>query len=140
MRETPILRSRIMRAVKSSDTTPELLVRRVVHRMGYRFRLHRNDLPGKPDLVFPGKRRVIFVHGCFWHGHSCARGARVPKKNRDYWRKKIERNCGRDGRTIAALKNLGWKATVLWECQLRHEKNLQKRLQNFLGRRRVSQG
>ena len=89
-------RSATMRAVKGKDTKPELLVRRLVHGMGYRYRLHRKDLPGKPDLTFAGRRRVIFVHGCFWHGHDCARGARVQKNNRDYWLGKIGRNRGRD--------------------------------------------
>src|SRR6185437_3811014 len=90
------LRSRTMRAVKSRNTSPELAVRRVVHRMGYRFRLHRENLPGKPDLVFPKFQKVIFVHGCFWHGHSCTRGARVPKENHEYWQKKISGNRIRD--------------------------------------------
>jgi DNA mismatch endonuclease (patch repair protein) len=134
MTETPELRSRIMRAVKSFDTTPELLVRRLAHRMGYRFRLHRKDLPGKPDLVFPGMRKVIFVHGCFWHGHECARGARVPKGNRDYWTKKIGRNQERDRAALAALKGSGWKVTVLWECQLMDQKRLRTQLSHFLAK------
>lgn len=134
MKETPESRSRIMRAVKSADTTPELLVRRLAHRMGYRFRLHCKDLPGKPDLVFPGMHKVIFVHGCFWHGHDCARGGRIPKKNRDYWSKKIERNRGRDSNSLAALKASGWQVTVLWECQLKNQVRLKKRLRNFLSK------
>jgi DNA mismatch endonuclease, patch repair protein len=132
MKEAPELRSRIMRAIKSEDTMPELLVRRLAHQMGYRFRLHRKDLPGKPDLVFPGMHKVIFVHGCFWHGHDCARGARVPKINRDYWRNKIERNRRRDQQALLALKTSGWEATVLWECELRDQKPLQRRLRKFL--------
>src|SRR4249920_1604267 len=106
--ESPEVRRRTMQAVKSKDTAPELLVRSLAHRMGYRFRLHRKDLPGKPDLVFPGRRKAIFVHGCFWHGHDCARGARVPKNNRDYWVTKVGRNVARDERSREALTALGW--------------------------------
>src|ERR1700719_94774 len=106
--ESPEVRRRTMQAVKSKNTAPELLVRSLAHRMGYRFRLHRKDLPGKPDLVFPGTRKAIFVHGCFWHGHDCARGARVPKTNRDYWRAKIARNRARDLKTLAVYEAMGW--------------------------------
>jgi DNA mismatch endonuclease (patch repair protein) len=130
--ESPEVRRRTMQAVKSKDTTPELLVRSLVHRMGYRFRLHREDLPGKPDLVFPGMHKVIFVHGCFWHGHNCPRGARVPKKNRDYWRNKIGRNQDRDIKILHALKSSGWRAMVLWECELRDQQRLEVRLRHFL--------
>src|SRR4051812_36756779 len=108
MNETPEERSRIMRAVKGRDTAPELIVRRMAHAMGYRFRLHRKDLPGKPDLVFPRFHKVLFVHGCFWHGHVCDRGSRVPVQNRDYWTAKIARNKERDAKAHAALKALGW--------------------------------
>jgi DNA mismatch endonuclease (patch repair protein) len=121
-----------MQAVKSKDTAPELLVRRLAHRMGYRFRLHRKNLPGKPDLVFPRMHKTIFVHGCFWHGHNCARGARVPKANRDYWTKKIARNKERDRVNLIALKDSGWKALVLWECQLGDQKDLGAQLNAFL--------
>src|SRR5690349_582275 len=107
MKETRELRSRIMRAVKGVDTAPEMVVRSLAHRMGYRFRLHRKDLPGKPDLVFPKFHKVVFVHGCFWHGHECARGARVPKANAQYWRAKITRNSLRDADNIAALRARG---------------------------------
>lgn len=134
MTETPEARSRIMRAVKSRDTTPELMVRRMAHSMGYRFRLHRKDLPGKPDLVFPGRRRVIFVHGCFWHGHDCARGARVPKTNREYWLKKIKRNQERDDAASAALKGSGWKVAMVWECELTDQRQLRRRLSHFLAK------
>src|SRR4051812_31186267 len=108
MKETAEQRSRIMRAVKASDTAPEMTVRRMAHRLGYRFRLHRKDLPGKPDLVFPRLRKVIFVNGCFWHGHNCARGARAPKSNAEYWRSKIARNSARDTVNLIALKKAGW--------------------------------
>ena len=108
-----------MRAVKSANTTPELRVRSAAHRMGLRFRLHRKNLPGKPDLVFVSRRIALFVHGCFWHGHDCARGARVPKTNRAYWKAKIARNVGRDARTAEALKVAGWRQAVIWECEIK---------------------
>jgi DNA mismatch endonuclease (patch repair protein) len=132
VKETPELRSRIMRAVKSGDTTPELAVRSLAHRMGYRFRLRLKDLPGKPDLVFPRMRKAIFVHGCFWHGHDCARGARVPKRNRDYWVKKIKRNKERDNAARQALRRAGWRVAVVWECALRKDSNISSELRNFL--------
>jgi DNA mismatch endonuclease, patch repair protein len=131
--ETPELRSRIMRAVKGADTGPEMEVRRMAHRMGYRFRLRRKDLPGKPDLVFPRLRKVVFVHGCFWHGHDCARGARPPKANAEYWRRKIGRNGLRDAAHIEALKEMGWRAAVIWECELKEPGRVKKRLARFLG-------
>lgn len=122
-----------MRAVRSKDTAPELLVRRLAHRLGYRFRLHRRDLPGHPDLVFPARRAVVFVHGCWWHGHDCARGARTPKSNADYWTAKIRRNVARDEAAVAALESAGWKVMVLWECQMKDASALAGRLQGFLG-------
>jgi DNA mismatch endonuclease (patch repair protein) len=130
--ESPEVRRRTMQAVKSKDTAPELLVRSLAHRMGYRFRLHRKDLPGKPDLVFPGRRKAIFVHGCFWHGHDCARGARVPKNNRDYWTKKIARNRERDRGACTALTLSGWKYLILWECNLGNEQGLKAQVRKFL--------
>jgi len=132
--ESPEFRRRTMQAVKSKNTAPELLVRSLAHRMGYRFRLHRKDLPGNPDLAFPGRRKVIFVHGCFWHGHDCARGARVPKSNRDYWTKKIARNKERDRAARAALARSGWKVAVFWECELRDQERLRGRLSKFLAK------
>ncbi|MBV2182412.1 MAG: very short patch repair endonuclease [Castellaniella sp.] len=125
-------RSRIMRAVKSKDTNSEIAVRKLVHAMGFRFRLHRKDLPGSPDLVFPSRRKVIFVHGCFWHGHGCKRGARLPKTNVDYWTKKISNNCVRDSKAIQSLKEDGWDVCVVWECELRDSEQLQARLSSFL--------
>ena len=107
-----------MRAVKSKDTAPELRVRRFVHRLGYRFRLHRKDLPGVPDIVFPRLKRVIFVNGCFWHGHECIRGGRIPKTNRPYWEDKVSRNRARDLQHTVRLEELGWKAHIVWECEL----------------------
>jgi DNA mismatch endonuclease (patch repair protein) len=130
--ESPDVRRRTMQAVKSKNTVPELRVRSLTHRMGYRFRLHRKDLPGKPDLVFPSRRKAIFVHGCFWHGHDCARGARVPKNNRDYWRAKIARNRERDRNACAVLATSGWAVLILWECDLKNEKGLRARVRKFL--------
>lgn len=132
MKEPPEVRSRIMRAVKSSDTTPELTVRRLVHRMGFRFRLHRRELPGKPDLVFPGLHKVIFVHGCFWHGHDCARGGRVPKHNRAYWVKKITNNRKRDLKNLEGMSAAGWGCLIIWECDLRDEAKLKSHVREFL--------
>lgn len=132
MKETPEQRSRIMRAVKGADTAPEMMVRSLAHGMGYRFRLHRKDLPGKPDLVFPKLHKVVFVNGCFWHGHGCARGAREPKAHAEYWRAKIGRNRFRDAANIRALKEKGWRATVVWECELKEPRRVKKRLAAFL--------
>src|ERR1700689_5110648 len=109
MTATDEIRSATMRAVKSKDTKPELEVRSLIHHLGYRFRLHRRDLPGTPDLVFPGRRKVIFVHGCFWHGHDCPRGSRVPKANQNYWMRKVARNRERDLASQRALTASGWR-------------------------------
>lgn len=125
-------RSETMARVRSRDTTPEMLVRRLLWRMGYRYRLHRADLPGKPDLVFPGRHKAIFVHGCFWHGHDCKRGAREPKANADYWRRKIAGNRARDARHLDVLAALGWSTLTLWECELRDEETLVRLLTEFL--------
>ena len=131
--ETPEVRRRTMQAVKSENTGPELAVRRLAHRMGYRFRLHRKDLPGKPDLVFPRLRKAVFVHGCFWHGHDCARGARVPVQNRAYWTKKIKRNKVRDEDVREVLTAAGWEVVVLWECEIRDQERLERHIRKFLG-------
>jgi DNA mismatch endonuclease (patch repair protein) len=130
--ETPEQRSRIMRAVKGRDTAPEMLVRRMAHGMGYRHRLHRKDLPGKPDLVFPSRRKVVFVHGCFWHGHECKRGARMPKANRDYWQAKIARNRMRDKKNQDSLRNMGWRVLEIWECEAKDTEALAAKLRAFL--------
>ncbi|WP_245265215.1 very short patch repair endonuclease [Microvirga flocculans] len=124
-----------MSRVRSKDTAPEMVVRRLVHAMGYRFRLHGGKLPGKPDLVFPGRRKVIFVHGCFWHRHddpSC-KLSRTPKSNLDYWRPKFERNRERDAVNLERLTELGWEALVIWECQTRDREALTRLIHNFLG-------
>lgn len=125
-------RSQVMRAVKSKDTKPEKTVRSLLHALGYRFRLHRRDLPGSPDIVFPGRKAVIFVHGCFWHGHDCKRGTRTPKTNTDYWIKKIARNKARDVETQAKLEAMGWRVLVLWECAIKEREDLTNTLRAFL--------
>lgn len=130
---TSPLRRRTMQAVKGKNTAPEMTVRRMTHAMGYRYRLHRTDLPGKPDLVFPSRRKVIFVHGCFWHGHNCHRGARIPKTNRDYWQAKIARNKARDIAARKALSNLGWSSLTIWECRLAKPDNVRNKISLFLG-------
>lgn len=121
-----------MARVKSRDTGPELTVRRILTRMGHRYRLHRVDLPGTPDIVFIRRRKAVFVHGCFWHGHDCSRGARVPKNNADYWQAKIARNQVRDSDADAALREMGWTSLSVWECQLKDEQDLGSRLENFI--------
>ena len=135
MNETAEARSRIMRAVKGCDTAPELVVRQLTHRMGYRFRLHRKDLPGKPDLTFPRLHKVIFVHGSFWHKHECARGARVPKRNRAYWLKKIAGNRDRDQKNLEKLVAAGWQSLVVWECATHSERDLHAQVGGFLAKR-----
>jgi DNA mismatch endonuclease (patch repair protein) len=132
MKETPEARSRIMRAVKGQNTSPEIAVRRLVHGMGYRYRLYRKDLPGKPDLVFSSRRKVIFIHGCFWHGHDCKRGARVPKTNREYWEQKVARNKERDIAHRKRLQEMGWNVLVIWECGLKDKRLLSRQIKNFL--------
>ncbi len=132
MNETQAVRRKTMQAVKGKDTKPELFVRRLLYSLGYRYRLHRKDLPGKPDIVFPGRKKIIFVHGCFWHGHSCKRGAREPKTNTEYWRQKITGNMARDKEHKKKLKKAGWDVLVVWECQLKDEKRLVETLMTFL--------
>ncbi len=131
--QTPTeLRSRTMRAVKSQDTAPEMMVRRLVYSLGYRYRLHVKDLPGKPDLVFPGRRKVIFVHGCFWHQHSGCGEATPPKSNTDYWLPKLERNKQRDKEIYQKLENSGWKVLVIWECELRDKEYITFKIRSFI--------
>lgn len=125
-------RSEIMRAIKSKDTKPEITVRSLVHRLGYRFRLHRKDILGTPDIAFPGRHKLIFIHGCFWHGHDCKRGSRVPKENRNYWEKKIERNKRRDALNVDALEQLRWQILVIWECEIKDSQDLTRKLRDFL--------
>lgn len=123
-----------MRAVKSRDTAPELVVREAVRAAGFarRYRLGGGGLPGKPDLVFGALRKAVFAHGCFWHGHDCKRGARKPKDNGSYWSAKIARNRARDARVVKELADAGWDALVVWECETRDASALERRLKNFL--------
>lgn len=130
-------RSENMRAIRSRNTQPEMAVRSLVHELGYRFRLHRPDLPGKPDLAFPARRKVIFVHGCFWHSHGCKSGL-TPNTNQDFWEKKLRRNKERDCNNLEALAREGWKALVIWQCELRDRPSLTLKIKRFLGRRGAS--
>jgi DNA mismatch endonuclease (patch repair protein) len=120
-----------MQAVKSKDTGPELVVRRLLHAMGYRFRLHRKDLPGRPDIVLPKYRKAIFINGCFWHGHGCTKG-RPPKSRLDYWRPKLESNVKRDRTKREQLETLGWGTFVVWQCETKNVDSLAKRLRAFV--------
>lgn len=129
---SPERRSANMSAVKGRDTGPEMIVRRLAHRLGYRFRLHRKDLPGRPDLTFPRHRAVIFVHGCFWHGHDCKRGSVRPQANGAFWAAKLDRNKTRDAENIENLERGGWRTLVLWECELKFEPNLIAKIRSLL--------
>jgi DNA mismatch endonuclease (patch repair protein) len=131
---SPERRSANMRAIRSKGMKPELFVRRLVYSLGYRFRLHRKDLPGKPDLAFIGRKKAIFVHGCFWHQHPdphCA-DARVPKSNLDYWMPKLERNVERDAAQRRALEARGWKVLTVWDCETKDLSRIQQRIRTFL--------
>lgn len=130
---SPEARSRIMARVKSKGMKPEMRVRRLLHSLGYRYRLHRADLPGRPDLVFPSRRKIVFVNGCFWHRHDGCPRVRIPATNRDYWLAKLERNHARDTRNIALLQEQGWDVLTLWECQLRDLPTATEQVIAFLG-------
>lgn len=125
-------RSYNMSRIRAKDTKPEMIVRSMVHRMGYRFRLHRSDLPGKPDLVFPRLRKIIFVHGCYWHVHRCRYGRVTPKTNAKFWQTKREGNRERDRRNIRKLRHMGWDVLVVWECHTRQPRPLARTLASFL--------
>jgi len=133
--DVPEVRRRTMSAIRSKDTRPEILVRRIAHALGYRFRLHRRDLPGRPDLVLPGRNKVVMVHGCFWHQHPdpTCRAAVKPKTRQDYWYPKLEANVARDIRTLEGLAALHWEVLVIWECELRDILAVARRLIAFLG-------
>lgn len=124
-------RSANMRAIRSVDMLPELAVRKLLYGMGYRYRLHAKELPGKPDIVFRARRKVIFVHGCFWHSHNCTL-AHIPRSNRDYWLPKLRRNRDRDQKNLELLRDQGWKCLVIWECETRDEPSLRIRLDQFV--------
>ena len=131
---TPERRSANMARIRSSGTKPEMLVRRLAHRLGYRYRLHRKDLPGKPDLVFPGRRAIIFVHGCFWHQHPdpTCKDSVLPKSREEYWLPKLQRNQQRDSEHVEALLKEGWRVLIIWECETRNLAELTLTLQSFL--------
>ena len=129
---SPIERSKRMSLIRNRDTMPELVVRRLVHRLGFRYRLHRSDLPGKPDLVFSKRRKVVFVHGCFWHRHPDCPLARLPKSRLGFWVPKLEKNRERDERNQAELQRTGWEILVVWECELRDREALEARIIDFL--------
>jgi DNA mismatch endonuclease (patch repair protein) len=120
-----------MSAVRTKDTGPELVVRQILTRLGYRYRLHRKDLPGRPDIVFPRRKKVIFVHGCFWHGHECDKG-RAPKSRLEYWSPKLEANRERDAANVARLEGAGWEILIVWQCETRDREALEARLAKFV--------
>jgi len=132
-------RSERMSRIRSTDTKPELRVRRLVHGLGYRYRLHAKDLPGRPDLVFRARRKVIFVHGCFWHRHEGCPRNRIPKspERRAFWRDKLDANALRDRKNEAALRDMGWRVLVVWECETKDLDRLADGIRVFLGQRRV---
>lgn len=122
-----------MRAVKSKNTAPEIIVRKLIYGLGYRYRLHGSHLPGQPDIVFSQRKKAIFIHGCFWHGHICKRGDRIPSTNSAYWISKIKKNKIRDNKTLTLLLEEGWSVLTIWECELKDKKALEHRVVNFLG-------
>lgn len=129
---TPEQRTRIMRSVRTKDTGPEQKVRKLLHGLGYRYRLHDKRLPGKPDIVFPARRKVIFIHGCFWHGHGCLKG-KLPKSRIDYWEPKIAANRSRDFRVAEQLSRAGWRSLTVWQCETSEKQVLSEHLIKFLG-------
>ncbi len=129
---TPAQRRKIMQSVGTKNTGPELKVRRLLHKLGYRYRLHVKELPGKPDVVFPARRLALFIHGCYWHGHGCSKG-RLPKSRLDYWMPKIRQNQARDAANRSALQGMGWRAVTLWQCQLGDDASLVTVLAKELG-------
>jgi DNA mismatch endonuclease (patch repair protein) len=128
----PIRRSENMRRIKSRDTVPEMIVRKLVHKLGFRFRLHRKDLPGRPDLVFVAARKIIFVHGCFWHQHAKCADGRPPRSRKQYWLRKLESNKKRDQVVVRKLVKSNWQVLVIWECETREQGKIVKKLKDFL--------
>ena len=129
-------RARNMSAIKSKNTKPEIAVRKLLHSMGYRFRLHRKDLPGSPDIVLPKYKTVIFVHGCFWHRHENCKYASTPKTRQEFWNKKFNENILRDKKNLEILSSLGWKIIIIWECEIRNKKiNLEQIIKNVIKKR-----
>lgn len=131
--DVPSVVRRRMAKIGSTGTRPEMLVRQTLHRLGFRFRLHRRDLPGSPDLVFPARRKVVFVHGCFWHKHSCTLARQVPRTRQEYWGPKLSRNVERDRIAVSSLEELGWDTLTVWECELADMAAATARLRRFLG-------
>ena len=131
-RVTTAQRRENMRRITSKDSIPELIVRRLVHRLGYRYRLHDHTLPGRPDLVFPRRRKIIFLHGCFWHAHTRCKLAHTPATHQEYWQPKLDRNKARDRAHLRALKELGWDVLIIWECELTNTVLLGDRIRGFL--------
>jgi DNA mismatch endonuclease (patch repair protein) len=128
---SPSKRSDIMRSVKNQNTSPEILVRKNIYSLGYRYRIHCKKIPGTPDIVFLGKKKAIFIHGCFWHWHGCKR-SRIPKTNSEYWEAKIKRNQERDNKNYRKLVDLGWRVLTIWECEISNKIKLSERLINFI--------
>ncbi|MCQ2001475.1 very short patch repair endonuclease [Arthrobacter zhaoxinii] len=129
----PGQRSAHMAKIKSKNTKPELLLRKGLHALGYRYRLHERKLPGKPDLVFPSRKKVVFVNGCFWHGHDCPVGSRLPKTNTEFWRDKRAKNQARDEQQLAQLDLLGWESLVVWECDIKASQGVPAAVTEYLG-------
>ncbi len=129
---TPEQRSAVMARIQAKNTAPEMIVRRIVHGLGYRYRLHRRDLPGTPDLVFPRLSKIIFVHGCFWHQHRGCQFAYKPTSNSSFWKRKFSENAMRDDRAVRKLRALGWNVLIVWECQTRETVKLLGKLERFL--------
>lgn len=130
---TPQQRHRCMAAIRGKDTKPEMVVRRLLTAMGYRYRLHDKNMPGRPDIIFRSRRAVVFVHGCYWHRHTCAAGRVLPKTRLDFWQTKLEANAARDKRNCTRLRRDGWRVLIVWECQLRDTDRLERRLHIHLG-------
>jgi DNA mismatch endonuclease (patch repair protein) len=126
-------RSEVMSKIRSKDTRPEMLIRKLIFSHGYRYRLHYKNLPGKPDIVFPSRKKVVFVHGCFWHQHNKCRDGKLPKSKLSYWKPKLEKNVFRDKDHQVKLKKLGWQYLIIWECELKDIVSLENKIINFLG-------
>lgn len=131
-------RSQIMSHIRGYDTKPELLVRSIVHRLGYRFRLHVEDLPGSPDIVLPKHKKVIFIHGCFWHGHKGCKRSQRPSTNVIFWQDKLDKNVDRDKRTQKELRRLGWRYLIIWQCEIGRPGRIKRKIKQFLQTRNLS--
>ncbi|MGE0702139.1 MAG: very short patch repair endonuclease [Hyphomicrobiaceae bacterium] len=132
MQESKLGLTERMRRIRKTDTKPEMIVRRLLHAMGYRYRLHDKRLPGCPDIVLPRHRKVIQVHGCFWHRHDCPDGRKLPRSKPEYWGPKLERNRERDAKSISVLRDMGWQVFIVWECKVKHSVEIREALRHFL--------